>query len=275
MIFKNEGAPRIQRITSDVGPRNEADPGQPFEYRKELTESIKKKLYAALEGRSGNATTSSSYARLAGTMKAIGLPLPPGTDANLLVMDRMSTLMDDWSLQFDSTTAMLKTFALLSTSEIVKHPNYPEFLKALQRKAENGSLSFDGCVLLRLLAPQTPRAQFSVRQLDNLQKMTPATAHRRARAMLTAFEGIATAKMSGAFRGSPLNAEDWRSIRDFYDKCLKADNMVDVARIAFYSRVLNAADIRFDENGLHIIDPEIEATLPSSTYKTMPERRNI
>ena len=273
MIFKNEGEQRIQRMTAET-TRSEADPGRPFDYRNELTESIKQRMYAALEGRH-TAPTVTSYMRLAGAMKAVELPLPPRIDMNLLVINRVSEYLEQWSQQFSATTSLLKTYALVSVSEIVTHPKYPAFLTTLQRRAENGSSSFGECVLLRLLAPHSPQAKFSVRQLETLQKIKLAAAHRGAREILSVFEGIADAKVSGAFSGSPLDADDWMRVREFYDKCLKADNMTDVARIAFYSRVMNATDIRFDENGMHIIDPVLEVTLPTATQKTMPERRNI
>ncbi len=255
--------------------RPEADPGRPFDYRREMLVTMKSELDWNLK-QNDDLQRVPGYLSLASAMQILDLPIRPMSSAfqdavSNHVNEELSTWNPDMS-PFPYTTT-IQNLARVDKSFLTRHPKFPDMLASLKKYADarESALSVNA-QLLFLGSPS--RAGFSTSQLRPLTSVKLSDLETDSH-VINFLEELADARICGALPAVLLDTVDWTRVRTIFNRSLSMKLFSKAAEVAAYSRIINANEIRFDENGMHIIDPDRSHAPPQTSNAPIPPRKNI
>ncbi len=270
MIFKSEGESNIKRLTTEA-PRNEIDPGSPFDYRREITKAHKEMIQEDLRAALAAPHRIGDYLAIAAAARYLGVEIPPLSEKNeVRILERLAPIIRE-SAQWGATAEfdIISDAALYDRSLLDKLPRKClDDLESLKNRFTPVPLDLTELAALNILKSgndMPPRSKGMVTALNERKFSTLSDSAR-----WLAFYNLARARIGGITELPHLDADDWRAIRT---NILSKTQEEGLPTYFFHARVLAAKDVYVDDDGLHIIDEDHEPA--ASSERSVPPRKNI
>lgn len=274
MIFKNERAPNIKRLTTEA-PRNEIDPGSPFDYRREITSIDKKEFLKEYEEALAAPHRAGDVLTIAVALKYLDIKTPPlSAEQRTRIESQLMNTLQAWETMqhhrsdIDNLSNAILYDRLLLTNLPANYEKIVTDLKEKYFNYTNLELSEVACLNILSGGMGSSLLEKQSTRIDDFSKRKFSNAGVSAR--FSFFYDLAMARLSGQQSLPQLDADDWRAIRSTMFEHARRNRS---ATHFFWARILAAKDVYVDDDGLHIIDEDHEPA--ASSERSVPPRKNI